>query len=123
VGILAVGSILLALGACSLRDKPSPIKPADPLPADPPVELDTMDKECDGLIVALTDYKACKNLDIDDIEAIDAWIEIANRNLTAGKKANPEPNAQKAIAGACHRAAGSVKAAHQRCDAGPKPKI
>lgn len=122
VAALRFAVVLLLLGACSLRDKPSPVLPADPLPADPPIELGSMDAECDGLIAALTDYKACKNLEPDDVETIDAWIEVANRNLAAGKKGNPEPNAQKAIAGACHRAAGSIKAAHQRCLAGPKPK-
>src|SRR5258706_13686278 len=112
----------LVLGGCALRDPPAAVRPAEPLPADPPIELGTMQVECDGLIAALTDYKTCKFLEPDDVESIEAWIDIANRNLAAGRKANPEPNAQKAIAGACHRAASSIKAAHQRCLAGPKPK-
>jgi len=81
-----------------------------------------MQLECDGLLAALASYKGCPNHEVDEVEDIEAWIETANRNLDAGKKANPEPNAQKAIAGACHRAAVSVKAATQRCLAGPRPK-
>lgn len=110
---------LVLVCACSLREPPSPIQPAAPLPADPPVALDTMDKECDALLVALASYRDCPNHEPDQREDVEAWIETANRNLAAGKKANPEANAQKAIAGACHRAARSVKAATDRCLAGP----
>lgn len=114
--------VLLFLCACSLREPPSPVKPAEPLPADPPVTLKTMDEECDGLLAALATFRDCPNHEDDDREDVEAWIETANRNLAAGKKSNPEPNAQKAIAGACHRAAVSVKAATERCLAGPRPK-
>ncbi len=113
---------LFLVCACSLNTPPSPIKPAAPLPADPPVALDTMDKECDGLLAELTSFRDCPFHEEDEREDVEAWIETANRNLAAGKKAQPEPNAQKAIAGACHRAAISVKAATQRCLAGPRPK-
>lgn len=113
---------LSLLTACSLRDPPSPIKPAAPLPADPPIQLQSMDVECDGLLSALATYRECEYHDEDDREAITAWIELAKRNLDAGRKAKPEPNAQNAIAGACHRATTSVKAANERCLAGPTPK-
>jgi hypothetical protein len=112
-------SFLLVIAACSLREPVSPVKPAEPLPADPPVTLDTMQVECDALLAALATYKECPHHERNDVEKVEAWIEAANRNLDAGKKANPEPNAQKAIAGACHRAAVSVKAANDRCLAGP----
>jgi hypothetical protein len=113
---------LLALTACSLRDPPSPVKPAQPLPADPPIQLASMDVECDGLLAALATYRECQYHDDDDRESVTAWIEVAKRNLDAGRKAKPEANAQQAIAGACHRATSSVKAANERCLAGPKPK-
>lgn len=116
-------SFLAVIAACSLREPVSPVKPAAPLPADPPVTLDTMQVECDALLAALAVYKDCPNHEPDDVEEVDAWIETANRNLAAGNKSNPEPNAQKAIAGACHRAAVSVKAAHERCLAGPAPEL
>ncbi|MEO8702289.1 MAG: hypothetical protein ABI867_19750 [Kofleriaceae bacterium] len=113
---------LVCLAACSLRDPPT-TTPAAPLPADPPLSLESMDIECDAMIAALARYKACTNLEPEDVDGIDAWIETANRNFAAGKKASPEANAQTAIAGACHRATASVKAAHERCLAGPRPKL
>ncbi|HWU87770.1 MAG TPA: hypothetical protein VN253_10870, partial [Kofleriaceae bacterium] len=91
-------------------------------PADPEVELESMQVECDGMLGALAAFKACPNHEGNDRDAIDAWIEQANRNLAASRKANPEPNAQKAIAAACRKAADSVKAATERCEAGPRPK-
>ena len=81
-----------------------------------------MQIECDAMLAALTAYRTCENLEEQDLEAIDDWIETANRNFAASRKANPEPNAQNAIAGACHRATASVKAANERCLAGPRPK-
>jgi hypothetical protein len=98
------------------------VKPAQPLPADPDVELGSMQLECDAMVAALETYKACVNHEDEDRENIDDWIETANRSFAASKKANPEPNAQKAIAGACHKATTSVKAATERCLAGPRPK-
>ncbi len=96
--------------------------PGEPIPAEPEVTLGTMDAECDGLIAAMTAYKQCPNLDDDDRCGIDAWIENAQQDFAAGKKAKPEPNAQHAIAAACHKAIASVTAANERCHAGPKPK-
>lgn len=112
---------ILLCSACSLRDPPS-VTPAAPLPADPPAKLQSMDVECDAMLAALAAYKTCTNLEEDDLEAIDDWVEAANRNFAASRKAKPEPNAQNAIAGACHRAAASVRAANERCLAGPRPK-
>jgi hypothetical protein len=65
--------------------------------------------------------KKCPNLDDDDRADIDAWRERAQQDFAAGKKANPEPNAQHAIAAACRKAVASVTAASERCKAGPKP--
>lgn len=81
-----------------------------------------MDAECNGLLDALASYKTCPNLDDDDKWEIDAWSERMTEDYAAGKKVNPEANAQHAIAAACHKAIGSVNAAHERCNNGPKPK-
>ena len=81
-----------------------------------------MQVECDAMVATLARYKECPNHEHEDVEHIDAWIEIANRNFAASQKAKPEPNAQKAIAGACRKATDSVTAAIERCLAGPRPK-
>lgn len=113
--------MLCLLFSCARVDPPT-VTPAKPLPADPDVDLGTMDVECDGMVVALATFRACPNLEDDDKEDLDDWIASANRAFTAGKKAKPEPNAQKAIAAACHKATDSVKAATERCQAGKRPK-
>lgn len=105
---------------CCHRDPP-PVAPGEPIPAAPEIALGTMDAECDGLIAALATFKACPNLDDDDKHDLDAWIERAQQDFAAGKKANPEPNAQQAIAAACHKATTSVAAATERCHNGPRP--
>jgi hypothetical protein len=110
----------LAGAAC--HHDPPPVPPGEPIPVPPAVTLGTMDAECDGLIVALAAYKQCPNLDDDDRYDIDAWSERAQQDFAAGKKANPEANAQRAIAAACHKAIASVQAAATRCGNGPKPK-
>ena len=74
------------------------------------------------MVAALESYKACPNNEDEDRENIDDWIESANRSFVASRKANPEPNAQKAIAASCRKATDSVKAATIRCEAGPRPK-
>ena len=110
----------LAWGAGCHHDPP-PVAPGDPIPASPEIALGTMDAECDGLIAALASYKQCPNLDDEDRQDIDAWTERAQQDFAAGKKAKPEPNAQHAIAAACHKAVTSVTAANERCHAGRKP--
>ena len=114
--------LLVLLAACSRVDKATPVTPAKPLQADPELTLGSMALECDAMVAALETYKACTNHEDEDRENIDAWIETANRNFAASKKANPEDNAQKAIAASCHKATESVKAATIRCAAGPRPK-
>ena len=112
----------LGAGLLACHGEPPPVAPGEPIAASPEVSLGTMDAECDGLIAALADYKKCPNLDDDDRWDIDAWIERVQQDFAAGKKANPDPSAQRAIAAACHKAIASVTAANERCHAGPKPK-
>lgn len=81
-----------------------------------------MQVECDAMMAALETYKTCKNLEPDEVRGLDGWIETAQRNFAASAKVNPEPNALTAMATACHRATASVKAANERCLAGPRPK-
>lgn len=116
----AVSLVVSLAGGCH-RDPP-PVAPGEPISAEPEVTLGTMDAECDGLLAALATYKACPNLEADDRWGIDAWTENAQQDFAAGKKARPDPNAQHAIAAACHKAIASVAAATERCRAGPKPK-
>lgn len=111
-----------ALAACARRDPP-PAAPAPPLPAASEVALEPMDVECDAMLGALATFEACPNHDEDDRHLVASWIERATADFAAGRKATPEPNAQKAIAAACHKAADSVRAATERCLAGPKPKV
>jgi hypothetical protein len=109
------------VGGCQRQAEPPPVAPGKPIPAAPEIALGTMDAECDRLIATFATYKQCPNLDDDDRWNIDAWSERAQQDLAAGKKAKPEPNAQRAIAAACHKAVVSVMAANERCHAGPKP--
>jgi hypothetical protein len=114
-----VAAWLACTAAC--HGDPPPVAPGEPIPVAAEVTLGTMDAECDGLISALVTYRACPNLDDDDRYGIAAWSERAQQDFAAGKKAKPEPNAQRAIAAACHKAIVSVAAATERCNAGPKP--
>lgn len=117
-----LGAVLIAVVGCGPKQPPAP-PPGPPIPADPEVNLRDIVVECDGLVAALTQYKTCKNLDEDDREDLDAWIDRAQKDFVAGRKATPpEANAQRTIALACFRATKSVEAASQRCAAGPKPK-
>jgi hypothetical protein len=75
------------------------------------------------MVGALAVFKACPNLEGEDRDDLDGWIERANRDFGASRKAAPEPNAQKAIAAACRKATDSIKAATERCLAGPRPKL
>jgi hypothetical protein len=98
------------------------VAPGAPIAAAPEVALGTMEAECDGLLAALATWKQCPNLEDDDRYDIDAWTERMQEDFAAGKKSNPEPNAQRAIAAACHKATASVTAANQRCHAGRRPQ-
>src|SRR5262249_3646503 len=117
IAAFVVGSFL---AAC--HHDAHPVAPGEPIPAPPEVALGTMDADGDGRIAALSSWKTCANLDDDDKWEIDAWTDRMTEDYAAGKKVNPEPNAQHAIAAACHKAIGSVNAAHERCNNGPRPK-
>ena len=108
-------------GFTACHRDPPPVAPGEPIPPAAEVTLGTMDNECDGLLLALASYKTCHNLDDDDRYDIDAWSQRAQQDFAAGKKAKPEPNAEHAIAAACHKAATSVHAATERCNAGKRP--
>ena len=111
-------AIAAALGC---HHAPPPVPPGEPIAAPAEVTLGTMEVECEALLSALALFKQCPNLDDEDRAELEAWFERAQQDFAAGKKANPEPNAQHAIAAACRKAVTSVTAANQRCHAGPKP--
>jgi len=111
----------LALAACGRTAQP-PVTPGEPIPAAPEVELGSMDAECERLLAAMATYQACPNLDDDERYGLAQWGERAQRDFAAGKKANPDANAQHAIAAACHKAVATVAAATERCHAGPRPE-
>jgi hypothetical protein len=122
-GALALGALVLPAGlAAGCHGEPPPVAPGTPIAAPTEVTLGTMDVECEALLTALGLFKQCPNLDEDDRADIDAWGERARQDFAAGKKANPEPSAQHAIAAACRKAVASVTAAGERCRAGPQPK-
>jgi hypothetical protein len=120
---LAAAAIAVWLSAwLGCGGTPPPVAPGEPIAAPSEVALGTMEVECEALLAAFASYRACPNLDDDDRYEIDAWTERAVQDFAAGKKANPEPNAQHAIAAACRKAVASVAAATERCQAGPRPK-
>ena len=116
------GALAIAiLGCAACHRDPPPVAAGEPIAAAPEVTLGTMGAECDGLLAALASYKQCPNLEDDDRWDIDAWTERMQQDFAAGKKANPDTNAQRAIAAACHKATASVTAANERCQAGRRP--
>lgn len=112
--------IAIVIGACA-RSQP-PVAPGPAIAADPPLSLGTMTEECDALVAALERFQACPNLDEDNHQDLEDWIERAHKDFTAGRKVTLAPDAQQAIAHACRRATNSVVAATERCHAGPRPK-
>ncbi len=74
------------------------------------------------MTAALATFKACPNLDEDNQQDLEAWIERAGKDFAAGRKVTLAPDAQQAIAHACRRATSSVSAATERCRAGRRPK-
>ncbi len=115
---LALIATLVACGSAQ-----PPVAPGPKIAAQPVVDLKGMVEECDAMVAALGRFKTCPNLEEEDREDLEAWIERAEKDFAAGRKATPkEPNAQAAIALSCHRATRSVDAANERCLAGPRPK-
>lgn len=74
------------------------------------------------MLGALETFHGCPNLDDDNREDLERWIERANQDFTAGRKVTLAPAAQQAIAHTCRRATTSVIAATERCRAGRAPK-
>ena len=114
---------LLSLAACKHVVSDPHVKPGPPIPAEPEQALENMDTECAGFIAALDTYGKCPNLEDGDREWVRSVIEHAEETFAAGKKANPDEPAQKAIAMACHRAALSMQFATERCKAGKRPRM
>jgi hypothetical protein len=113
---------LLTLAACKHVTSDPPVKPGPPIPAEPEQNLETMDAECAGFVAAVDTYGKCPNLEEADRQWARDVIEAAEESFAAGKKANPDEPAQKAIAMACHRAALSMQFATERCKAGKRPR-
>jgi hypothetical protein len=122
LGPLSRGLGLLLMVACAHRADP-PVVPGAPLVAEPDISVDTMDAECGGLVKALEQYGLCPNLDDDDRAWIKNTIQVSQESFEAGKKGNPDAQAQHTIAIACRKAATSVKYATVRCQAGPRPRV
>jgi len=114
------GFALLLAVACSHPPPPPP--PGDPIPAEPDVKLGTMDDECNGLVAAVNAYGECPNLEDAGRTWARAVTENAEESFAAGKKGEIDPQAARAIAVACHKAADSIKSATIRCQAGPPPR-
>ncbi len=111
---------LCAVWAC--HSDPPPVAPGELIPAAAEIQVDTMDKECDALIVAINVYGECRYNDDDDKAWAKNLAQVAQESFDAGHKGHPDAPSQHVIALACHRAAESVKHAAERCSNGPKPK-
>lgn len=124
-GLKVILGILLVVTApgCKHVTSDPPVKPGPPIPAEPETDLENVDTECAGLLAALDTYGKCPNLEDEDREWVRAVMDSAEQSFAAGKKANPDEPAQKAMAMACHRAALSMQFATERCQAGKRPKI
>jgi hypothetical protein len=112
------------LAACS--HAPPPVAPGPPIPAEESVKVDSYDKECTALLAALDSYGTCTNLDDEDRDWIRATRDYAERTFASGQKGldlHPDPDGARTMALKCHQAAASIGFEHQRCNAGPKPRI
>lgn len=113
--------LLGALCACSHPPPPPP--PGPPIPAEPEIQVGSMDEECKGLETAISTYGACPNLEDEDRAWTKALIEYAEHTFEAGKKSTDNAPALHAMALACRKAAMSVHYATVRCEAGPRPRV
>lgn len=112
---------LTMIAACHHADPP--VAPGPPLPAEPDIQVASMDAECSGLEKAIDAWEACPHLDDEEREWLRAVSEYAEQSFAAGRKGKPDAESQRAIALACHRAAVSIGHADERCKAGPKPRV
>jgi hypothetical protein len=114
------GFFLIAISACHHADPP--IAPGPPLPAEPDIQVGSMDDECTALEKAIDTWAHCPNLDDDDRNWAREITDYAEQSFAAGRKGKPDADSQRAIALACRRAAVSIGHATERCNAGPKPR-
>jgi hypothetical protein len=112
---------LTMVAACHHADPP--VTPGPPLPAEPDIQLGTMEDECGGLQKAIAAWQACPNLDEEDRDWLKSLSAAAEESFAAGRKGKPDEESQRVIALACHRAAVSMQHANERCNAGPKPRV
>jgi hypothetical protein len=117
-----LGLVVAAMALGCHGQTPPPVTPGEPIPAEADVVVDTMDKECDGLIAAVTAYGACPNADEETREWTRRVVEAAQQAFEAGKKGDPKPDEQHVIALACRKAAVSMQNATTRCQHGKPPK-
>lgn len=116
-----LGLVVTAMLGCH-GHSPPPVAPGEPIPAEPDVVVDTMDKECQGLIAAITAYGACPNADEDTRAWSRRVVELAQQAFDAGKKGEPDKDSQHVMALACRKAAVSMQNATTRCQHGKPPK-
>lgn len=99
------------------REAPPTTLP-EPIPAEREIALEPAETECARFVARLEQYGACTHAS----EAERTWakrvIESFATSFQASRKAEPDPEADRVIAGACYRAAQSVAAATARCAAG-----
>lgn len=91
------------------------------LPEPIPAEQDSFDPattECQRFVAALDRYGACANASTADRMWAKRVTEIFTTTFQASRKAEPDPETERVIAGACYRATQSVTAATARCAAG-----
>lgn len=116
--------LIVATGSACSHGPPA-VAPGPPIPAEAELAVDTADKECAALVTAINDWGHCANLDDDDRAWMHNMVDYAEHSFAAGKKGldlKPDADGEKAIAIKCRQAAMSVGYAHQRCNAGPKPR-
>ena len=120
-GRKGLGLVILAALSCR-HAAPPPVAPGDPIPAEPDIALAGYEQECDQLVAAITAYGTCPHADAE----MHAWsvrvAEIAQQAFEAGKKGQPDPQSQRVMALACHKATVSMQNAIVRCQNGPRPK-
>ncbi len=112
-------ALILTIPGCAHQE---PVAPGPPLPASIELVVGAMTVECDALVEALGRWKLCPNVEPEDTQVIDFWIEEAKLDFAAGAKTTIEPQAQQAIAVRCRKATNSVTAALERCSNGHRPK-